>query len=317
MSLPLFPVTAFGSFAALVDLRDHDRDLVEVRGSDARSFLQSLVSQDLDGLEPGSGALSLLLQPQGKLVAPFRVLVLGDDHFLLDTDAGAGPALLDGLARFKIRVKVDLVAVDGIATLYVRGPQTDPVVGAANLPAPPPAEHGHVVTAGGVRLVRAPWGATPGIDLFVPMPLVDEVAARLADAGAVRVDDDAFETARIEHGVLAFGTDVDGSTIAQEAELELDAVSFTKGCFVGQELVCRIDSRGHVNRFMRRLVFGDGRPAPAPGAEVRAGDKVVGAVTSGAPRAPFALATVRREIEPGATVEVAGRVAFVEVRRRA
>src|SRR3954467_6196972 len=89
-----------------------DRDIVDVSGTDARSFLQSLVSQDLDGLGAGSGAYSLLLQPQGQLVAPLRVLGLGDEHFQLDADEGAGAPLLDGLVRFRIRVKVDIAAND-------------------------------------------------------------------------------------------------------------------------------------------------------------------------------------------------------------
>src|SRR3954466_15304284 len=89
-----------------------DRDIVDVSGTDARSFLQSLVSQELDGLAAGSGAYSLLLQPQGKLVAPFRVLVLDNEHFQLDADEGAGAPLLYGLVRFKIRVKVDIAAND-------------------------------------------------------------------------------------------------------------------------------------------------------------------------------------------------------------
>ena len=139
---------------------------------------------------------------------------------------------------------------------------------------------------------------------------------RLANAGAGdAVIDGTYETARIESGVLALGHDIDDSTIAQEADLETDSVSFTKGCFVGQELVCRIDARGHVNRFVRRLEFVDGEPAPAVGTDVVADGKGVGKVTSAAPLAPWALATVRREIEPGTTITVAGRSAVVHARR--
>ncbi|HEY1739878.1 MAG TPA: hypothetical protein VGI86_14275, partial [Acidimicrobiia bacterium] len=272
----------------------------------------SLVSQDLDPLGAGSGAPSLLLQPQGKLVAPFRVLVLADDHFRLDTDHGAGQVLLDGLVRFKIRVKVDLELVENVATLWLRGPEVDAVVAAARLEVPPVVVHAHTSADDEVRTVRAPWGSTDGIDVFVPTALVDTVAARLVAAGAQLLDDDAFDNERIEHGIVVFGRDIDESTIAQEAELEVDAVSFTKGCFVGQELVCRIDTRGHVNRFVRRLAFGDGDAAAAVGSDVLAGGKVVGTVTSASNSLPWALATVRREIEPGAEVSVAGRPATVQ-----
>src|SRR5205823_5009632 len=127
-----------------------------------------------------------------------------------------------------------------------RGPRCDEIVAGAGLALPGVDEHAHVVAGDGdldgLRGVRAPWDATAGIDLFVPAALVDTVSAKLVDAGATLADDDAYETTRIEHGVLVFGRDIDDTTIAQEAELELDAVSFTKGCFVGQELVCRIDT---------------------------------------------------------------------------
>jgi folate-binding protein YgfZ len=112
----------------------------------------------------------------------------------------------------------------------------------------------------------------------------------------------AEERARVAAGVPRLGVDLDESVIPQEAFLEVDAVSFTKGCFVGQELVCRIDSRGHVNRFLRHLVpAGDDTVLPV-GAELRVGDKVVGTVTSSAPG--IALGYVRREIEPPADATV-------------
>jgi folate-binding protein YgfZ len=116
-----------------------------------------------------------------------------------------------------------------------------------------------------------------------------------------------YEVARIEAGVPRLGVDVDERTIPQEAFLERDAVSFTKGCFLGQELVCRIDTRGHVNRHLRLLRL-SGEAVPAPGAEVLAGDTTVGTLTSvagvpGESRA-VALAMLRREVEPPADVRV-------------
>ena len=113
-------------------------------------------------------------------------------------------------------------------------------------------------------------------------------------------DRDAYEVARVRAGVPRLGVDIDERTIPQEAFLERHAVSFTKGCFVGQELVCRIDTRGHVNRYLRRVTIADASP-PA-GAEIVVGDKVVGALTSATGHA--ALGMVRREIEPPADVLV-------------
>ena len=121
------------------------------------------------------------------------------------------------------------------------------------------------------------------------------------------VDADAFaaeEAARIAAGVLRMGADLDDSVIPQEAFLELDAVSFTKGCFIGQELVCRIDSRGHVNRFLRHVVPADSGVTLPVGAEIIVGEKVVGSVTSAAPG--IAMGFVRREIDPPAAATVDG-----------
>jgi folate-binding protein YgfZ len=135
-----------------------------------------------------------------------------------------------------------------------------------------------------------------------------EAVRAWVDASGLRVGSAGeFDALRIAAGVPVLGLDVDDSTIPQEAGLEIDAVSFTKGCFIGQELVCRIDSRGHVNRFLRRLSL-PGTTVPPHGAEVARDDKVVGTVTS-ATAVPddervVALAMIRREVEPPAEVTV-------------
>jgi folate-binding protein YgfZ len=161
--------------------------------------------------------------------------------------------------------------------------------------------------------VRADWPGSPGVDVVGPRADVDAARVALVDAGAAPADEAALEVVRVEAGVPRQGFDIDDTTIPQEAFLERDAVSFTKGCFLGQELVCRIDTRGHVNRALRGLsVHGD----VARGAEVHAGDpdKVVGRVTSVA-RSPrrgvVALAMLRRELEPDTTVTVGGTDAVV------
>ena len=209
------------------------RDRVTVSGPDTWTFLQSLLSQDLDGLADGDTRPTLLLTPQGKVDVVATITRRGDNA-VLATDPGWGARLAEGLSRFKIRTKVE-ITVD-------------------------------------------------------PAPEVDDVTAATE------------ERERVAAGVPRLGVDLDDSVIPQEAFLEVDAVSFTKGCFIGQELVCRIDSRGRVNRFLRRLVPGDADTVLAVGAEISVGDKVVGAVTSSAPG--VALGYVRREIEPPATATV-------------
>jgi hypothetical protein len=276
------------------------RGLVVVGGADATSFLQSLVSQDVDPIADGHGAHSLLLQPQGKLVVEFRALRVGDEWWL-DCEPPFGPLLAETLNRYRIRVKVEIDdrSASG-AMVSARGAGADDLVGelVGVVPSADPYAH---VAAGALRAVRVAWPGFDGIDVLGPAAEVDALPWPAFDP-------DAFEAARIASGVPRLGADLDDSIIAQEAFLERDAVSFTKGCFLGQELVCRIDTRGHVNRFLRGLRFTSADPLPPSGAEVVSGEKVVGAVTSiavvpGAGDA-VALAMVRREVEPPADVVV-------------
>ena len=270
-----------------------DRGFVVVSGPDALSFLQVLVSADLDAVAAGEGTPCLLLTPQGKLDVAFRLLRVGDDAWL-DCDPGFGGQLAASLLRFRIRVDADVA--DRTGEFGMRSSYGDAPVSVA------PALHAHRAV-GDARVVRTPWG----FDLLGPLAAVADAARDLED-DRVEVSAAAYDAWRIAHGVPVQPFDVDEHTIPQEASLELDAVSFTKGCFLGQELVCRIDSRGHVNRFLRRLVDITG-DRPARGAEIVADGKAVGAVTSVVPAgAPAgALGYVRREVEPGSVVELRGR----------
>jgi folate-binding protein YgfZ len=151
-----------------------------------------------------------------------------------------------------------------------------------------------------VQVIPVDWPGDPGvgIELIGPPDSIDAAVRTLVAHGACE-DVDAYEALRIEAGAPRQGYDVDETTIAQEAYLDRDAVSFTKGCFVGQELVCRIDTRGHVNRLLRRL------RADVPlerGASVEVDGKAVGAVTSSA--GAVGLAMLRREVEAGGSVLV-------------
>jgi tRNA-modifying protein YgfZ len=263
------------------------RGLVVVTGPDATSFLQSLLSQDLDPLADGDDAPVLLLSPQGKLVVTARARRVGDAWWL-DTDADYGPRLAAALLRFRIRVQVELddrTAHSGLVSL----------VGVD--PGPVPSE---------VQVLATRWAGRPGVDLLGDVDAVGAAADAL-DPSVARLTPAAFEAFRIEAGVPRLGVDVDEATIPQEAFLERDAVSFTKGCFLGQELVCRIDTRGHVNRYLRGVRL-PGSAVPPPGATVVVDGRERGALTSAA-AVPgedrvVALAMVRREVEPPTPVEV-------------
>jgi folate-binding protein YgfZ len=257
-----------------------DRDLVTVSGPDAFSFLQSLVSQDVDGMADGDVRRSLLLTPKGKVTSDFRLVRVGDDAWL-DLEPGHGDELRTALERFKLRVKVEL---DG------------------------PTEPWGMVAFRGVDAPAAPDGSVAipvgdGVDIIGPQ------AALAAIDGDRALSADEYERVRIEAGFPKLGAELDERTIPQEAYLDLDAVSFTKGCFLGQELVARIDSRGHVNRLLRRLRTADDASLEV-GADVTVDAKSVGVVTSAVPG--VALAYVRREIDPGATATVAGTNVTIE-----
>jgi folate-binding protein YgfZ len=258
-----------------------ERDLVVVRGPDATSFLQSLISQDLDAVAVGESAHALLLQPQGKLIVDFNTLHRLEDEWWCVVESGFGSALTEGLNRFKIRVKAE-IELRPVHVLAVRGQ------------APPADTHG-------ADIVGVSWNELAAYDALSFSDL--QIALALPERSA-----DEYERARIEAGVPRMGADLDERTIPQEAGLERDAVSFTKGCFVGQELVCRIDTRGHVNRNLRRLRSSG--ESLLPGIEVTFAGRAVGSITSAA--GDVALAMLRREVEPGARVDANGVSARVE-----
>ena len=239
-------------------------EVVEVQGPGAGAFLQGLISQDVETLDPGKARRSFLLGPQGKLRALLWVSRDGD-RYELYTDAGYGQAVAEDLSNYKIRVKA-----------VISGPEPAwQVIGGAG---------GVDASIGG--LVRS----------FV----------REAPQQSELLTLDQWAALRIEAGEPVMGVDVDERTIPQETGLVAEAVSFTKGCYLGQELVARIDTRGRVNRHLRGLLLEE---APAPAAVVTVGDDEVGSVSSIAwserLSAHVGLALLKRTVQPGDTVRVA------------
>jgi tRNA-modifying protein YgfZ len=270
-------------YAALRDgvgMVDLPRDFVRVAGPDASKFLQGQLSQQVD-VPVGTSAWSLLLHPQGKVVALLRFSRVADDEYVLDTDGGWAPVVVERLNRFKLRVKADIETLDGWRCLAVRGP-------GAHEAAPDAAP--------------ADWPGWPGVDILGP-------AGDVQPPAGVRVCSlAAYEVARIEAGVPAMGSELDESTIPAEAGVVDRSVSFTKGCYTGQELVARIDSRGgNVPRRLRGVVVA-GEELPPVGSVIHVDGKDVGLLTSVARStrlgAPVALAYVRRAVEPPAEVEL-------------
>jgi len=281
------------------------RDVVRVSGPDTISYLQGQLSQDVAGLGLGSTADSLVLSPQGKIDALVRVTRTGDDEVVLDTDGGWGEAVVARLVRFRMRVKAEVTPL-AWRCLALRGPGVGgPTAGgpAAGGPAEPHRgreEGGAIVdpSAGAARgwlMLPVRWSGVAGFDILGEEPEVP--------AGVRLCGDQAWEAVRVEAGVVRMGSELTERTIPAETNLVEETVSFTKGCFTGQELVARIDSRGNrVPRHLRGVVVGAGLIPPV-GAELRlAGGKVVGSLTSVAWSpglgASVALAFVRREVDP-------------------
>ncbi len=275
------------------------RAAVRVAGPDARSYLQGQLSQDVAALGPGDWAWALVLQPQGKLDAFVRVSRTGSDEFVLDTDTVVADRLVERLNRFKLRTRAEVERLPWRA-LAVRGGGTGGPEGAE---VGRPVVEG-VVEGGGAR-VPFQWDGWLGYDLFGPAP---QLPAGVAAAGLA-----SYELARVAAGFPCHGAELDESTIPAEAGLVAACVSFSKGCYTGQELVARIDSRGsNVPRNLRGLELS--APAPAGSVLRRAAEepapaKEVGRLTSLAgsdDQGWWALGYVGRGVEAGARLEVLG-----------
>ena len=286
-----------GEYLALVrgaGIVSSGRELVWAHGADVYQFLESLLSQAVDGAAVGTVRRSLLLAPSGKLRANLHLL-FGDQSIGLVVDRGAGKIVLEDLTRFKIRTDV-ILEMDNREMIEVWGPKTHRVLLAAGIA---PSE----------GWSREPFvAAVPfALDTLPRYLLGEELVPQLLDAGAVLAGSQASEAVRIELGEPLVCRDLDAKTIPQEAGLIAGTVDFSKGCYLGQELVARIESRGRVNRHLRGLVLRD-NVLPPLGAELVAEGKVVGLLTSLAEsfdlRAPVGLALIRREVEAGDEIDI-------------
>jgi tRNA-modifying protein YgfZ len=270
--------------------------VLRVTGADAVDFLQGQITNDVAALEPGRGCYALLLNPKGRILADMRVLMLGREELLLDSEQA------DKLKPTLSMYTIGRDAQVGDAEMAVRsllGPDAASALGLD----PPADEHasvrGRLAEADAIAVRTA-----AGIDVLFPSSQAAAVDELLAERVSQRATAELAEIARIESGRPRYGVDMGEQNLPGELGLEQRAVSFTKGCYVGQEPVARMYHRGHPNRHLRGLRL----PAPvSPGTELSRDGKQVGQVTSACVSpdlGPIALALVRREVEPGAVVEV-------------
>ena len=309
--------------AAFIDRSDRAR--IVVSGADRGTYLQGLLTNDVAALTTGQGCYAAYLTPQGRMIADLYVYELGD-VMLLTLERAVKETVLAKLDQFIFSEDVQLGDVtDTFAQLGVIGPNAAATIApllsgasADRLEALP--EHGNLRatwTGDPVIVTRITDIGQPGYDLFVDRTKADGLRSAIADAGAIALDEQTADTIRIEAGVPRFHRDMDEETIPLEAGIESRAISFTKGCYVGQEVIIRVLHRGHgrVARKLVGLVIAGDRP-PAAGTIVQSSDREVGRVTSSAwspaLQKPIALAYVHRDfVAPGTALTVNGANAEV------
>ncbi len=293
-----------GEYRALVEgcgLVDRsEQGKLALSGPEAKGFLAGQVTNDIEALRAGGGCYAAFLTHKGKMLGDLRVLDTGEE-LLLDTERVALQALFDMIRRFKIGYDLELhkrTAQRGLLALI--GPDAARVAQAEELP---DVEHANAPVA--IESIAALAVRTDtGVDLVCDAVDTDELAKTLRERGAVAVSEQAAEIVRVERGRPRYGVDLDDSVIPQEAGLNERAVSFTKGCYVGQETVARLYYRGKPNRHLRGLRLSESAPS---GTELRLGERVVGhlsSVVDSPAYGPIGLGLVRREAEPGASVSV-------------
>ena len=271
-----------------------------VRGPDAAEYLQGQLTNDVEALAPEEGCYAALLDRKGHMQGDMRVLHLASGESWLDLEPGPTPTVLSHLRTYSIGREVEIEDVTerwAIASLI--GPRSGELAGFEGL-GPENAQRSR--QWGGIEVLGV--ATDLGLDLIVPADRGAALRELLVAAGAVAVSEDAAEILRIETGRPRFGAEMGSETMPAEAGIVEDAISFTKGCYIGQEPVARLHYKGRPNRGLRGLELS----APATAGEaLRLGEKEVGTIGSACvspARGPIGLAIVRREAEPGAELAV-------------
>jgi folate-binding protein YgfZ len=300
--------------AAVADRSTRGR--VRLTGSERLSYLQGILTNDVATLSPGTGSYAALLTPQGRMISDMRVLELADST-LLDLPAEATERVATHLSTF---IFSEDVVVEDVSRAWSQLVLVGPAAARA-LSAPPlPPFKNHRLAIEGVDALVAgndEFGV-PALEVFVEAEKKSAVHSRLVAAGVTPIDEALLETLRIEAGIPRFGVDMDQGTIPLEAGIEDRAISLTKGCYVGQEIIIRVLHRGH-GRVARRLVgftLPEGGQVPQSGERVRADGREVGFVTSStwspALARPIALGYAHRDfVEPGTSVQIGSQPATV------
>lgn len=318
--------------AGLID-RSATRGRLLLTGADRRAYLQGLLTNDIVALTPGTGCYAAYLTAQGRMIADMRVFELGD-ALLVDLDAAVAPSVRDKWAMFIFSEDVHIEDRSAAtAQLGIYGPHAAQALSNAFIagqatPASPAPElldsmplnacARQIVQDVPAIVLRSDDAGVMGFDVVLPAETKEAFAAQLLRAGGVFVGADAVEVCRVESGLPRFGSDMTEETIPLEAGIEDRAISLTKGCYVGQEVIIRVLHRGK-GRVARRLVGLSLEAAiavPPRGTVIRSGDRDVGAVTSAVQSQALgrviALGYVHRDFTtPGTTLSIDGTAATV------
>jgi folate-binding protein YgfZ len=284
--------------AGLLDRSERGKLLV--RGSDAAEFLQGQLTNDVEALERGAGCYAALLDRKGHMRADMRVLHLDAGDIWLDTEPETIEALRSHLDMYKIGREVELDdESEDWAIFSLIGPAAYAVAGTGPLS---PEYAQRYYERDGVEVLAI--GTDLGVDMVARSGSADQLRDALLASGAAAVSEEAAEIVRVESGRPRFGREMTNATIPAEAGIDERAVSFTKGCYIGQETVARLHYKGKPNRHLRGLRLS---AAATSGEELTLDGKAVGEIGTfciSPAHGPIALAIVRREAEPGGTVEV-------------
>ena len=273
-----------------------ERAWIEVSGPDAAEYLQSQLTNDVEAIGEGEAAYAALLDRKGRIQADMRVTQTGATEFLIDTEPEAADALVRHLDTYGIGREVECGTVERDAEALL-GPA---LVRMLDLPKGGEGRTGSVTVAGlDCLAIATPWGA----DLVFARDDRDGVEGGLTALGLERVSEETREILRVEAGRPRLGREIGEKTMPAEAGIVGRAVSFEKGCYIGQEPVARLHYKGSPNRFLRGLRFAG---PVAPGSPLTDGERelgVVGTVVLSPAEGWIGLAVVRREAEPGAVIE--------------
>jgi folate-binding protein YgfZ len=275
-----------------------ERGKLALTGAGAKALLQGQVTNDVEALTPGSGCYAALLTQKGKMLGDLRILDTGAEVWL-DTERPTLQAIFNAIHRARVGFEAEIhkrTLQQDLLSLI--GPQARAIAGSTL------GEQEHANAAAEVDGIPALLVATDvGVDLICDAEQTAALAAALAARGALAIEEATAECLRVEHGRPRYGFELDETTIPQEAGLNARAVSFEKGCYVGQETVARLHWRGKPNRHLRGLRLS----APvAAGTELQLGERVVGTLGSVAlspAHGPIGLALVRREAPPGTRLD--------------